>query len=148
MSFAIALATRYNLCPLHKQHESGIFPIFNPGGNQMQIERLDVNHRRSRLVKYNGMCFLSGQFSDSDKDITQQTRETLAKIDDLLARAGTDKSRLLTAQIWLREMSDFKAMNEVWDAWIDPANPPTRCCGQVLMADPDMRIEIVVSAAI
>ncbi|MHC5234035.1 RidA family protein [Ochrobactrum pecoris] len=114
----------------------------------MQIERLDVNHRRSRLVKYNGMCFLSGQFSDSDKDITQQTRETLAKIDDLLARAGTDKSRLLTAQIWLREMSDFKAMNEVWDAWIDPANPPTRCCGQVLMADPDMRIEIVVSAAI
>lgn len=114
----------------------------------MQIERLDMNHRRSRLVKYNDMCFLSGQFSDSDGDINQQTRETLAKIDDLLARAGTDKSRLLTAQIWLKDMSDFKAMNEVWDAWIDPANPPTRCCGQVLMADPSMRIEIVVSAAV
>lgn len=114
----------------------------------MQIERFDINHRRSRLVKYNGMCFLSGQFSDSAGDITQQTIETIAKIDDLLARAGTDKSRLLTAQIWLRDMSDFKAMNDVWDSWIDPANPPTRCCGQVFMADPDMRIEIVVSAAV
>lgn len=114
----------------------------------MQIERLDINHRRSRLVKYNGMCFLSGQFSDSAGDIAQQTIETLAKIDDLLARAGTNKSRLLTAQIWLKDMSDFAAMNQVWDSWIDTANPPTRCCGQVFMAGPDMRIEIVVSAAI
>ncbi|MBW8285027.1 MAG: RidA family protein [Rhizobium sp.] len=114
----------------------------------MDIERQDVNHRRSRMVKYNGMCFLSGQFSDSDGDITQQTRETLAKIDDLLQRAGTSKSRLLTAQIWLRDMADFADMNKVWDAWIDPENPPTRCCGQVLMADPDMRIEVVVSAAL
>ncbi|MBV2187562.1 MAG: RidA family protein [Rhizobium sp.] len=114
----------------------------------MDIERQDVNHRRSRMVKYNGMCFLSGQFSDSDVDIAQQTRETLAKIDDLLQRAGTSKSRLLTAQIWLRDMADFADMNKVWDAWIDPENPPTRCCGQVLMADPDMRIEVVVSAAL
>ncbi|WP_416799276.1 RidA family protein [Ciceribacter azotifigens] len=114
----------------------------------MDIERQDVNHRRSRMVKYNGMCFLSGQFSDSDGEITQQTRETLAKIDDLLQRAGTNKSRLLTAQIWLRDMADFADMNKVWDAWIDPENPPTRCCGQVLMADPDMRIEVVVSAAL
>lgn len=114
----------------------------------MDIERQDVNHRRSRMVKYNGMCFLSGQFSDSNGDITQQTRETLAKIDDLLQRAGTSKSRLLTAQIWLRDMADFVDMNKVWDAWIDPENPPTRCCGQVLMADPDMRIEVVVSAAL
>lgn len=114
----------------------------------MNIERQDVNHRRSRMVKYNGMCFLSGQFSDSDGDITQQTQETLAKIDALLERAGTNKSRLLTAQIWLRDMADFADMNKIWDAWIDPENPPTRCCGQVLMADPDMRIEIVVSAAV
>ncbi|MBC7148928.1 RidA family protein [Ciceribacter selenitireducens] len=114
----------------------------------MNIERQDVNHRRSRMVKYNGMCFLSGQFSDSDGDITRQTQETLAKIDDLLERAGTNRSRLLTAQIWLRDMADFADMNKIWDAWIDPENPPTRCCGQVLMADPDMRIEIVVSAAL
>lgn len=114
----------------------------------MDIERQDVNHRRSRMVKYNGMVFLSGQFSDSDGDITVQTQETLARIDDLLARASTDKSRLLTAQIWLRDMSDFAGMNKVWDAWVDPGNPPTRCCGQVLMADPGMRVEIVVSAAL
>lgn len=114
----------------------------------MNIERQDVNHRRSRMVTYNGMCFLSGQFSDSGGDITRQTQETLAKIDDLLERAGTNRSRLLTAQIWLRDMADFADMNKIWDAWIDPENPPTRCCGQVLMADPDMRIEIVVSAAL
>ncbi|KQY14027.1 RidA family protein [Rhizobium sp. Root482] len=114
----------------------------------MGIERLDVNARRSRLVKYNGVCYLSGQFSDSDGDIAEQTRDTLAKIDDLLRRAGTDKSRLLTAQIWLRDMADFAGMNEIWDAWVTAGDPPTRCCGQVLMADPDMRVEIVVSAAI
>lgn len=113
----------------------------------MEIERLDVNARRSRLVKYNGVCYLSGQFSDSGGDIAQQTRETLSKIDELLSGAGTSKSKLLTAQIWLRDMSDFAGMNEIWDAWVIPGAPPTRCCGQVLMADPDMRVEIVVSAA-
>lgn len=85
----------------------------------MEIERHDLNSRRSRIVKYNGMCFLSGQFSDSGGDIAQQTQETVAKIDHLLRRAGTSKSRLLTAQIWLRDM-----------------------------ADPDMHIEVVVSAAL
>lgn len=114
----------------------------------MSVERLDVNARRSRLVKYKGVCYLSGQFSDSGGDIAQQTRETLAKIDDLLEQAGTDKSRLLTAQIWLRDMADFAGMNDIWDAWVIPGEPPTRCCGQVLMADPDMRVEIVVSAAL
>lgn len=62
--------------------------------------------------------------------------------------SGTSKSRLLTAQIWLRDMADFADMNKVWDAWIDPENPATRCCGQVLMADPDRRIEVVVSPAL
>ena len=114
----------------------------------MKIERRDVNARRSRLVIYNGMCFLSGQFSDSGGDIARQTTETLARIDDLLARSGTDKSRLLTAQIWLKDMKDFQAMNAVWDAWVVPGSPPTRCCGQVEMADPKMRIEIVVTAAV
>ena len=113
----------------------------------MSIERLDVNARRSRVVKHNGVCHLSGQFSDSGGDIAQQTRETLARIDELLARAGTDRSKLLTAQIWLRDMADFAGMNAIWDAWVTPGSPPTRCCGQVLMADPDMRVEIVVSAA-
>ena len=79
--------------------------------------------------------------------IDGQTRQVLAKIDDMLARAGTDKSRLLTAQIWLRTMDDFAGMNAVWDAWVVPGQAPTRCCGKVELADPGWRVEIVVVAA-
>ena len=114
----------------------------------MKIERFDVNERRSRLVKYNGMCFLSGQFSDKGGDVASQTREVLSKIDELLARAGTDKSRLLTAEVWITTMADFDEMDAVWKAWVAPGNPPTRCCCAVQLGDPDMRVEIMVSAAL
>lgn len=114
----------------------------------MKIERFDVNERRSRLVKYNGMCFLSGQFSDKGGDVASQTREVLAKIDELLARAGTDKSRLLTAEVWITTMADFAEMDAVWKAWVAPGNPPTRCCCAVQLGNRDMRVEIMVSAAL
>lgn len=114
----------------------------------MKIERFDVNTRRSRLVKYNGVCYLSGQFADSGGDVASQTRETLAKIDALLARAGTDKSRLLTAEIWITTMADFAAMDAVWNEWVAPGNPPTRCCCAVELGSDDMRVEIMVSAAL
>lgn len=112
------------------------------------ITRIDQNARRSRAVVHGGMVFLAGQVAD-DKTapIAEQTRQALAKVDDLLARAGTDKSSLLSAQIWLRTMDDFDAMNSVWDAWVVPGNTPARCCGKVEMADPAWRIEIVVTAA-
>lgn len=114
----------------------------------MKIERLDVNARRSRMVKYNGVVYLSGQFSDNDGDVATQTRETLAKIDELLARAGTDKSRLLTGEVWITSMEDFKAMDAVWNAWVAPGNAPTRCCCAVVLGDPEMRVEIMVTAAL
>ncbi|MDE4604518.1 RidA family protein [Sinorhizobium meliloti] len=113
----------------------------------MKVERLDVNARRSRLVKYNGVCYLSGQFSDDAGDVATQTRETLAKIDELLARAGTDKSRLLTAEVWITSMADFATMDAVWKEWVAPGDPPTRCCCAVELGDPDMRVEIMVTAA-
>lgn len=112
------------------------------------IIRLDQNARRSRAVIAGQFVFLSGQFSDHDVGIEQQTREALEKIDILLARVGTDKRYLLTAQIWLKTMDDFNAMNAIWDAWVTPGCAPTRCCGVVEMADPEMRIEIVVSAVL
>lgn len=114
----------------------------------MTIQRFDTNRRRSRLVIHKGVCHLSGQFSDEGGDIAAQTRETLAKIDVLLARAGTDRSHLLTAQIWLADMADFDAMNEVWDLWIPEGQGPTRCCCAVKLADDEMRIEVMVSAAL
>ncbi len=114
------------------------------------ITRIETNERRSRVVVYNGMVFVSGQTADDkSQDICGQTRETLAKVDKYLAAAGTDKSRLLSAQIWLKDIyKDFAGMNEVWDAWTAPGNTPTRATAQCDMAKPGTLIEIVVTAAV
>ena len=111
------------------------------------IVRLDQNHRRSRAVIANGMVFLAGQGADDKSgDIASQAREALAKVDALLAEAGTDRRRALTAQIWLADMADFDGFNAVWDAWVVPGETPTRCCGKVELADPAYRVEIVITA--
>jgi enamine deaminase RidA (YjgF/YER057c/UK114 family) len=111
------------------------------------IVRLDQNARRSRAVIAGGMVYLAGQVADDKTlDIGGQTRQVLQKIDDLLAQAGTTRNRLVTAQIWLASMSDFAGLNAVWDAWVVPGETPTRCCGQVELADPAFRVEIVVTA--
>lgn len=111
--------------------------------------RIQPNHRRSRAVVVNGMVHIGGQFADDHSgDIGAQTRETLAKLDALLAECGSDRSHLVSVTIWLRDMADFDAMNAVYDAWIDPANPPTRCCGQVRMASDAMRIELTAIARV
>ena len=112
------------------------------------IVRIDQNARRSRASVYGDLVFLAGQVADDkDGDIAQQTRDALAKVADMLSRAGTDKSRLLSVQIWLKTMDDFAAMNAVYDAWVVPGDTPTRCCGKVELADPAYRIEVVGIAA-
>lgn len=114
-----------------------------------EIERIDQNARRSRALIHNGIVYLSGQVPDDrTQDVAGQTRQVLAKIDELLALAGTDKSRILSAQIWLKTMDDFAAMNAVWDAWVTPGQAPTRCCGKVELNDPACRVEMVVVAAV
>ncbi|MFI5444335.1 RidA family protein [Polaromonas sp. UC242_47] len=113
------------------------------------IIRIDQNARRSRAVVHAGTVYLAGQVADDKAaSIAEQTRQALAKVDDMLARAGTDKSRLLSAQIWLSTMDDFDGMNAIWDAWVVPGKTPTRCCGKVELADPALRVEIVVTAAV
>jgi enamine deaminase RidA (YjgF/YER057c/UK114 family) len=113
------------------------------------MKRIDSNARRSRAVVVGDMVYLGGQVAESkDADIRIQTRETLAKIDELLAAAGTSRSNLVSATIWLKDMSDYDGMNEVWDNWIDPERPPTRACGEVRMADDRYRIEIIATAMI
>jgi enamine deaminase RidA (YjgF/YER057c/UK114 family) len=114
-----------------------------------EIVHIDQNARRSRAVVHNGMVYTAGQVPDDmSANVTVQTRQVLGKIDDLLQHAGTDKSRVLTAQIWLRTLDDLAAMNAVWDAWVVPGKTPTRCCGKVEMNNPDCRVEILVVAAI
>lgn len=115
----------------------------------MTIQRFEKNHRRSRVVVHNGVVYLAGQVANNRLgDIASQTREALDNVDKMLALAGTDKSRILSATIWIRDMADFAGMNTVWDAWVDPENPPARCCGQVLMASQDLRIEVMVTCAL
>jgi enamine deaminase RidA (YjgF/YER057c/UK114 family) len=113
------------------------------------IVHIDQNARRSRAVVHNGLVYTAGQVPDDmSLDVTGQARQVLAKIDDLLKLAGTDKSRVLTAQVWLRTIDDLAAMNAVWDAWVVQGKTPTRCCGKVEMNNPNCRIEILVVAAI
>ncbi|CAM5196062.1 Enamine deaminase RidA (YjgF/YER057c/UK114 family) OS=Castellaniella defragrans OX=75697 GN=HNR28_001231 PE=4 SV=1 [Castellaniella defragrans] len=99
---------------------------------------------------HNGVVYLSGQTASADKaGIEEQTRDALAKIDKSLAQAGTDKSRLLTAQIWLRDIDrDFEGMNTVWSAWLDKNGIPTRATGESHLARPDLLVEIIVTAAL
>jgi len=114
------------------------------------IVRIVTNPRRGRAVAYNGVVYLGGQTAhDKEGDIRAQAAEVLAKVDKVLADAGTDKTRLLTAQIWLKDIArDFAGMNEVWDAWVDKDAFPTRATAQCDMASPGTLIEIVVTAAV
>ena len=102
----------------------------------------------SEAVIHNGMVFLAGQVADdAQQDIAGQTGQVLAAIDRLLAEAGTDKSRILTATIYLTDMADFPAMNAVWDTWVSPGNTPARATIEAQLARPGWLIEIVVTAA-
>ena len=114
----------------------------------MPIRRLHTETRYSEAVIHAGAVYLSGQLADDlEGDIRQQTRETLASIERLLAEVGSDKSRLLSATIHLRDMADYAGMNEVWDAWLPSGTAPARTAVQALMYRPDVRVEITVVAA-
>jgi enamine deaminase RidA (YjgF/YER057c/UK114 family) len=113
------------------------------------VKRLDQNFRRSRAIVVNGMVHLAGQVADDWKaDIKVQTRQTLAKIDQLLTEAGTDRSKLVSVTIWLRTMDDYDGFNEVWDAWVIPEQTPTRACAEVRMARDDIKVELIAIASL
>lgn len=113
----------------------------------MSIQRLHSGSRMSQAVIHNGIVYLAGQVGAPGDDATAQTRAVLTAIDELLAEAGTDRSRLLTATIWLADMNDFGVMNTVWEEWIGGANAPTRATGVVKLATSDYKVEIIVTAA-
>ena len=113
------------------------------------MKRIDKNHRRSRAVVAGNMVFLGGQVADDrSAGIESQTREALAKIDDLLKQSGSSRAKLVSATIWLKTMDDYDGLNRIWDAWIDAENPPARACGEVRMAYDDIRVEIIATAMI
>lgn len=114
-----------------------------------EIKRFHVGARLSEMAVHNGTVYLAGQVPETaDKDIRGQTAEVLAAIDKLLAEAGTDKSRILMAQIFITDLADFAGMNEVWDAWVAPGHTPPRATVQAQLARPGWRIEVVVTAGV
>ncbi|TAJ98097.1 MAG: RidA family protein [Reyranella sp.] len=113
------------------------------------INRIDVGPRMSEAVTLGNRIYCSGMIpEDTSLDITGQVRQALAEIDSLLAKGGSDKSKILTATIWLSDISDFAAMNRVWDAWVVPGHTPARATVEARLNDPDMKVEIMVVAAI
>ena len=116
----------------------------------MPIQRLHTETRYSEIVIHNGTVYLAGQLDEKlSAGIGQQTRETLASIDKLLAEAGTDKSHLLSVTIYLKDMvADYAAMNAIWDAWLPKGAAPARACVEARMYSPEVLVEMTVVAAL
>lgn len=115
----------------------------------MKIERHDIGPRLSKAVVHGDTVYLAGIVADAPKgkSTTEQTKSILSQIDGFLAKAGTDKSKLLSANIWITDMANFAEMNAVWDAWLSPGNAPARATVQAGLASPDYKVEIMVVAA-
>jgi len=115
----------------------------------MSLQRIAPNERMSAAVTFADLVFLSGQVPDDRTQNTSgQTRQVLEKIDTLLAASGSDRTRLLSAQIWLKDIeADFAAMNAVWSAWLPPGCAPARATVEARLAAADVRVEIMVIAA-
>jgi enamine deaminase RidA (YjgF/YER057c/UK114 family) len=112
------------------------------------IQRIEPGPRMSQAVIHDSTVYLAGQVGAPGASVTAQTQAILAEVDRLLGLAGTDKTRLLTAQIWLADIKTFAEMNAVWDGWVAPGNPPARWTGEAKLATPDYKVEIIVTAAV
>ena len=111
------------------------------------IQRHHTNQRMSQIVVHGDTIYLAGQVGTAGASVQQQTQDCLDSIDRLLAEAGSDKSRILQAVIWLADMADFDEMNGAWDAWVPEGNAPARACGEARLAAPGYTVEIIVTAA-
>lgn len=114
----------------------------------MTAKRFKVGMRMSQAVVHGDTVYLAGQVADDPSvDITGQTRQILGKIEGLLAEAGTDKSKLLSATVWLADIRHFEEMNKIWDAWVSPGNTPARACVEAKLARASLLVEIGAIAA-
>ena len=114
----------------------------------MTITRYGTGPRMSEAVAFGGILWVAGQVGEPGHSVADQTRQCLAHIDRILAAAGTDKTRILSAQIWLADMAAFADMNAVWDAWVPQGHTPARATGEAKLATPDYLVEVIVTAAL
>ena len=115
----------------------------------MTIQRHDIGPRMSKAVVHGNTVYLAGIVADNPKgkSVTEQTKDIVGQIDALLAKAGSDKTKLLSANIYLTDMATFAEMNSVWDTWVSPGNTPARATVEAKLATPDYKVEIMVVAA-
>ena len=115
----------------------------------MKIERHETGPRMSKAVIHGDTIYLAGIVADSPKgkSVAEQTKNILSQIDGFLALAGTDKTKLISANIWITDMANFAEMNSVWDSWVSPGNTPARATVEAKLASPDYKVEIIVVAA-
>ena len=114
-----------------------------------QTTRLEPNLRMSEAVCYQGVAYLAGQVpTDTTKDIVGQTQDVLSEIDNVLGRLGTNKTKLLQVQVFLKDINEFEGMNQAWDEWASPLSPPARATIQANLADKNWKVEILVTAAL
>ena len=112
------------------------------------IKRIGIGARMSEAVAYNGIAWLAGQVGKPGGNVAQQTADCLAEVDRILAELGTDKTRILSAQIWLADIATFGQMNAVWDTWVAAGHTPARATGEAKLATPDYLVEVIVTAAL
>jgi len=115
----------------------------------MTIERHNVGKRLSEIVVHNGTAYLAGEVpDDTSQDITGQTQQVLAKIDRLLAQVGSDKTKILSAQVFIADMGEFAGMNAAWDRWLAAGQAPARATIEAKLANPAYKVEIMCIAAL
>ncbi|CUH49126.1 RidA family protein [Ruegeria atlantica] len=110
------------------------------------IERIDTGERSSKIVKHNGVAYLTGQVAEGET-IQEQVQICLEKIDALLEQAGSSREKMLRVTIWLADMKDFAGLNEVWNAWVPKGHAPARACGEAKLARTELKVEFIVDAA-
>ena len=113
-----------------------------------EITRINVGARMSEAAVFNWVAYLSGQVGNPKGSVTEQTRDCLAEVDRILAAVGSDKTRILSAQIWLADMTTFAQMNAIWDSWVPQGHTPARATGEAKLATPDYLVEVIVTAAL
>ena len=111
------------------------------------IRRIETGPRMSQAVIHGNLVYLAGQVGAPGESVTEQTKAVLARIDRLLAEAGSSKEKILQATIWLASMDDFAEMNAIWDAWVAEGHEPARAAGESRLATPDYKVEVIVVAA-
>ncbi len=111
------------------------------------IERLHTGARMSKIVKHGNTAYLCGQVGSGDT-VAAQTEDCLARVDSLLAEAGSSREHILQAIVWLSDMKDFDEMNAVWDAWVPEGHAPARACGEAKLARDVLKVEVIVTAAL